>query len=137
MNIEDKFKNAIYVDVETTTRAEIKNIAKDEKIKIVFLELHRASKETIQILHRSNKIIMDIKSIQRLFKEYAWDIISMLSDEILIANWYDKEDLEQILGHSLTDRQYKEIVEAWNRYAIHDQINEIIRMFVENMEEEE
>ena len=111
MNIEDKILN--YILHELNARDILDDKALDNALND---EIYNGIKE----------------GIMQLIKNNAWDIVAMLSKELLIANWYEKEDLENILGHSITDKQYKEIVEAWNRYAIHDQINEIIRMFVEN-----
>ena len=58
------------------------------------------------------------------------EVISDISEKILVANWYNKEQLEEVTGNEFSDEEYKELVRRWNKYGPYDEVNEIVREFV-------
>ncbi len=60
-------------------------------------------------------------------------IVSKMWNDILIANWFDKEWIEQEFGVSLSEWNYREIVRLYNESNMSDKITEEIRdWFIDN-----
>lgn len=51
-------------------------------------------------------------------------IVEDLSNKILIANWFDKLTLEELLDEELSDEEYKQIVKRFHDY--YDEISEMV-----------
>lgn len=62
--------------------------------------------------------------------------IMKLSNKVLVANFYDKEDLEQILGREISDREYEIIIRQWRKNGWFDRVNEIIRQWYNEYRED-
>lgn len=77
------------------------------------------------------------KVFTAVINENFHNALMLLSDYILIGNWYDKKDLENVLGEELTDEKYNEIVKEWNDNGNHNEINEVIRTWYDNWFEDE
>ncbi len=73
----------------------------------------------------------DIEKIfTAIVNEDFHEALCYLSDYILIANWYDKEDLENVIDKELDEEEYRKIIEEWNDDGLHDEVNEVIRDFI-------
>ena len=70
-----------------------------------------------------------------------WEIVPEeairdISEKILVANWYEKENVEYWLGEEITDEEYLQLVNRWNKYGLWDEINEIVSEFIQREYEE-
>lgn len=61
---------------------------------------------------------------------FEYEDIRRLADKFLIANWYSKSDIEEMIGERLTNEEYKQIIGEWNSYGNFDIVSEIIEDFV-------
>jgi len=65
--------------------------------------------------------------------EIAGKIIGLLWNDILIANWFNKEWVEQEFKVKLTESQYQDIVDEYNNSGIPDHITQdISEWFTDN-----
>ena len=60
----------------------------------------------------------------------AGKIVSLLWNDILIANWFDKEWFESTYSINLTNKQYKQIVLDYNDSNMPDIITEEIQEWI-------
>lgn len=56
--------------------------------------------------------------------------VGNLYDDLLIANWFDKEWFENEFHIILTDFQYRQIVESYNDSGMSDHITQDIKEWV-------
>ena len=57
----------------------------------------------------------------------AYGILSLLWDDVLIANWFNKQHIEEFLHKKLTEEQYRDIVALYNDGSMCDVISGAIR----------
>ena len=73
--------------------------------------------------------------------EKEYEEVMELGKDVLIANFYDIEDLEGVLGENISEKKYRAIVRQWNNEGWWDAVNEIIRQwyaeYKEDIEKEE
>lgn len=60
----------------------------------------------------------------------AGKIVSLLWNDILIANWFDKEWFNTEFDTEFTEAEYKEIVRQWNNSNMFDYISELVRDWI-------
>ena len=66
------------------------------------------------------------------------DVINELANKILIANFFEKEHIEEMLGKKITEQEYSDIVSKWNDNGCWDEITEMVRNWIEhNIKEKE
>lgn len=53
-----------------------------------------------------------------------------LSERVLVAAWYTKEDLEEILERDLTGEQYAKIVRDWEHHGDFTRIHDVIKNWI-------
>lgn len=70
------------------------------------------------------------KILFALFNKDLAEAVSVLSDYILIANWFDKEDIECLIDEEITEKEFEEVVRRWNDYGKYDEVSELVRDFV-------
>jgi len=101
-----------------------------------FADKHGLSKEeTIELMIGFIDYAFDKEGdIEKIFtaivNEDFHEALCYLSNYILIANWYDKEDLENVIDKELDEEEYRKIIEEWNDDGLHDEVNEVIRDFM-------
>ena len=49
------------------------------------------------------------------------------TNKILVANWFEKEHIEEFLQSKISDERYQEIIDIWNKRGIHDYVSELMR----------
>ena len=49
------------------------------------------------------------------------------TNKILVANWFEKEHVEEFLQSKISDERYQEIIDAWNKHGIYDEISVLVR----------
>jgi len=61
--------------------------------------------------------------------EKEYEEVMELGKDVLIANFYDIEDLEGVLGENISEKKYRAIVRQWNKNGWFDAVNEMIRQW--------
>jgi len=57
------------------------------------------------------------------------DAIASFTDDVLIPNWYVKDDVEKWIGFRLSDDEFKRIVRKWNHEGFVEPITDLLSDF--------
>lgn len=65
-------------------------------------------------------------------RESAIAMIECACKHVLVVQWYDKDDLEELLDEEITDAEYQKIIDEWMSYdiiqdTVIDYANDILR----------
>jgi len=68
-----------------------------------------------------SKAVVSMDAMQKLIEA---------REEILIANWFTKDILEDLLGYKLTDGEFREILEHWHNSGAWNDVSDTVREWV-------
>ena len=112
---------------------EIMNI--EEEIVDLVLFLYPNKYKGIKGFNPDVEMLNDIiKNIQKRVRNFlinnAHEVISFLTNYILIPNFFDKDEIEALIDEEISDKEFTSLVKRWNEYGNWDKISDIVREFV-------
>lgn len=67
-------------------------------------------------------------SITLVKDKYGYDLTPLKNVGVLVANWFDKEDIETLIDRTLTDEEFKDIlINIGDDTSLFDDVSELVR----------